>query len=396
MSTLYAFSHNLKKLNSEHKYSDTLLLFKNQKGSFPLEEIGKNKFIVNEMMIALIETGNDDALFSFLSVYQTKPDVHCFPYLLKRIKEKTTIPWNFVIKFCDLVEVGQLDSTCKKIEVERKGIIKEMELASAQEEWYALKTKALFETNQYEECGELSKEALGHFEKFHYSYDVWFARRIALCKKKTGKPTEALQELLALLKMKKEWFIQSEVAELYFELGDSEKALKFAIDAILNFGDLAYKVGLIKLIADILNLKGEDQWAFKHYSLSRLLREKENWNIPSILLQKINHFNFKAIAIENLPQLVAELTNYWKKAQPQRKKLEIRSQKYKGLITKILHNDANGIDGFIREGHESLYFRINHDNSVSNRIKTGIKAEFEKIYSQKHNRMNAFHIKLSD
>ncbi len=266
MSTLYAFSQNLKKLNSEQKFSEALSYFKSQKSSFPITEIGNNKFIVNEMMIALIETSNYDALISFLSIYQTKPDAPSFPYLLKRVKEKTTTPWDFVNKFCDLVEVQQLDTTCKKIEIERKGVRKEMELASAQEEWYALKTKALFETGQYETCSAMSKEALGYFEKFHYSYDVWFARRIARCKKQTGKTTEALQELLALLKKKKDWFIQSEIAGIYFELNEPENALKFAIEAIQNFGDLEYKVGLIILIADILCQKGENQWAFKHIS----------------------------------------------------------------------------------------------------------------------------------
>jgi tetratricopeptide (TPR) repeat protein len=396
MSTLYAFSQNLKKLNGEQKFSESLLYFKSLKSSFSTTEIGNNKFIVNDMMIALIETSNYDALFSFLSIYQTKPDAPSFPYLLKRVKEKTTTPWDFVNKFCDLVEVQQLETTCKKIEIERKGVRKELELASAQEEWYALKTKALFETGQYEACSAMSKEALGYFEKFHYSYDVWFARRIALCKKQTGKTIEALQELLALLKKKKDWFIQSEIAGIYFELNEPENALKFAIEAIQNFGDLEYKVGLIILIADILCQKGENQWAFKHYTLSKLLREMENWNVPSSLIQKINKFDYQAITEDEISQLIAELTIFWKNALPERKKLETRLRKYTGLITKILHNDINGIDGFIQEGLENLYFRTRYDVSMSNRITAGVKVEFEKRLSEKHNKMNAINIKLYD
>lgn len=396
MSTLFAFSQHLKMLNNEQKYSEALLHFKSQKSSFTPNEIGNNKFIVNEMLVALLETGNYEALFSFLVTFQTNPSIQSFPYLLKRIKDKTAVPWNFVCKFCDLVDVVQLESTCRKIEIERKGVRKEMELASAQEEWYALKTKALFETGQYEACSELSKVALGYFEKFHYSYDIWFARRIALCKKQTGKTTEALQELLSLLKKKKEWFIQSEIAGLYWELNEPDNALKFAIEAMLNFGDLEYKVGLITMIADILNHKGDVQWAYKHYVLSKLLREQENWNIPSILLQKINRYNFQAIEMNQISGLVIELTNYWKTTQPPRKKLEIRSQKYAGHIAKILHNDPNGIDGFIRDGNEQFYFRINYDLTISHRIKSGNKVEFEKKYSEKYNKVNAIHIKLCD
>jgi tetratricopeptide (TPR) repeat protein len=396
MSTLYSFSQNLKSLNSEHKYSETLLSFKDQKRQFTIGEIGQNKFIVNDMMIALIETNNYSGFFSFLSIYQAKPDVRSFPYLLKRVKDKTTIPWDFVNKFCDLVDVIQLDTTCQKIEIERKGVKKEMELSSSQEEWYALKTKALFETGQYESCAELSKQALANLERFHYSYDVWFAHRIALCKKKTGKTTESLQELLFLLKKKKEWFIQSEIAGLYFELNDPENALKFAIEGMLNFGELAYKVGLITLIADILSKKGENLWAFKHYTLSKLLREQEEWNIPSSLTQNINSFDYQPIEGGKISQLTNELKLYWKKAFPERKKLETGSRQYTGRIAKIMHNDEKGIDGFIREGDEELYFRIKFDVSISILIKTGRRVQFEKKYSDKFLKMNAINLKIVD
>ena len=82
---------------------------------------------------------------------------------------------------------------------------------------------------QYQECFEVSKQALEAFEKFHYSNDIWFARRIALSKKFLGNSTDALNELLLVLKRKREWFIQSEVAEIYKENGDFDTAFKYAI-----------------------------------------------------------------------------------------------------------------------------------------------------------------------
>ena len=54
----------------------------------------------------------------------------------------------------DLVSVESLDTTCETREVERKGITKSMEFASDKENWFGFKTKALFETQHYQECFE--------------------------------------------------------------------------------------------------------------------------------------------------------------------------------------------------------------------------------------------------
>jgi len=120
-----------------------------------------------------------------------------FPFLLKKFKNKPSVNWNTINYFCDLVSFDQLDTECKIYEVERKGARKPMEFASAREDWFATKTKALFELKQYQECFELSKKALELFDKFHYSNEVWFARRIALSKKHLGKSEDALNELLS-------------------------------------------------------------------------------------------------------------------------------------------------------------------------------------------------------
>jgi len=186
-----------------------------------------------------------------------------------------------------------------------------MELASSKENRYAIKTKALLETQQYEECFNLSKKALESFKKFHYSNDVWFARRIALSKKGLGNPEDALNELLHILDRKKEWFIQSEVAEIYKEKGDIDNAFQYAMDAINNFGDIEYKVGLLVSIAELLIKKGEEELAFKHYLLSKLLRQEEEWKVPENLSNIIDKSSFNQTSINDLPKLKAELKKYW-------------------------------------------------------------------------------------
>src|SRR5690606_591596 len=277
-----------------------------------------------------------------------------FGYLLKKFKDKPSVNWTVVNRFCDLVSVDTLETECKTIEVERKGEKKPMELASDKENWYAFKTKSLFETQQYQECFEISKKALETFEKFHYSNEIWFARRIALSKKHLGNSADALNELLQVLRRKKEWFIQTEVAEIYKENGDFDKAFKYAIEAINNFGDLEYKVGLLVQLAEILEKKQEKELAFKHYSLSKLLRQQEEWKDPQTIEYALQKLGFAQISMEQLPNLKKELKNYWNtfKQKPIGvKKIVgkpidlntigklIPSEKYEGVITKILHEN---------------------------------------------------------
>jgi hypothetical protein len=196
-----------------------------------------------ESYFPLILRFNNDFNYSVVS--------NLFLIVLKIEKKKPSPSWKFINEFCCLISPDYLKTDCRTIDVERKGEKKPMELASDKENWYAYKSKALIKQEMFQDCYDISKEALETFSNFHYSNDVWFARRIALSKKYLGNPTDAIAELLQILKRKKEWFIQKELAELYKEAGDYESAFKFAILAINNFGDLEYKVALLYLLAPI-------------------------------------------------------------------------------------------------------------------------------------------------
>ena len=381
---LFDFSQSIKTLNKEKKFAEALQFFKDNKTAFTPEQIGLNKYIVYEMISALIETNHYDVIFTFIEQHNVVLDEKNFGYLLKKFKDKPSVNWTVVNKFCDLVSVEALDTKCRTIEVERKGGKKSMELASDKENWYAFKTKALFETQQYQECFEVSKQALEAFEKFHYSNDIWFARRIALSKKHLGNPIEALNELLKILRRKKEWFIQSEVAEIYKENGDFDNAFKYAIEAINNFGDLEYKVGLLVLIADILEKKQENELSFKHYMLSKLLRLQEEWKIPQTLDYALQNLGFTQIPIEQLPSLKKELKNYWNTFKPQQTRPTTNgnttnnNQQQTGKIDKILHNDEKGADGFIKyDNNKSIYFRLQATDELIKSLNIGFEVIFK-------------------
>ena len=381
---LFDFSQSIKTLNKEKKFAEALQFFKDNKTAFTPEQIGLNKFIVYEMISALIETNRYDVIFAFIEQHNVVLAPKDFGFLLKKFKDKPSVNWTVVNKFCDLVSVEALDTECRTIEVERKGEKKPMELASDKENWYAFKTKSLFETQQYQECFEVSKQALEAFEKFHYSNEIWFARRIALSKKHLGNSDEALNELLKILRRKKEWFIQSEVAEIYKEKEDFDNAFKYAIEAINNFGDLEYKVGLLVLIADILEKKQENKLSFKHYMLSKLLRQQEEWKVPQTLDYALQNLGFAQIPIEHLPSLKRELKNYWNTFKPQHTRpitngnTTNNNQQQTGKIDKILHNDEKGVDGFIKyDNNKSVYFRLQATDELIKSLNIGFEVTFK-------------------
>ncbi|SVD36142.1 uncharacterized protein METZ01_LOCUS388996, partial [marine metagenome] len=112
-----------------------------------------------------------------------------FSIVLKSEKQKPNTNWELINNFCDEFDPNNLSVECRTTKVERKGKMRDMELASDREFWFAYKTKALFKLEDWAQCFELSKKALASFKVFHYSNDIWFARRIALCKKNLGNPS---------------------------------------------------------------------------------------------------------------------------------------------------------------------------------------------------------------
>ncbi len=406
MASLFDFSQAISKLNKEKMFSDALKYFKGNKSEFTPVQIGANKFIVYEVIAALIELNHYDAVFAFIEQHKVILESKSFSFLLKKVKNKTTPNWIFTNKFCDLVSVDSLSTECRTGEVVVKGEKKETEFASNKEDWYAIKTKALFETKQYEECFDLSKIALHAFEKFHYSNDTWFVRKIALCKKHLGKSEEAITELQQVLSRKKEWYIQKELAELYFEKGETEKAFKLSIDAANNFGDLDYKIDLLVLLGKLLEIKEEKDLAFKHYNLSKLLRIREDenkikWSVPNELYNKLKSFGIQEAPLDKLSELKRELKKYWDSFKPQqqpqgnRTQSQTNNQHFTGNIFKILHNDEKGADGFLKfDANKSIYFRVSATDEIIKKIIIGLEVEFEILSATDDKKERAMQLKI--
>lgn len=324
-----------------------------------------------------------------------------FSIVLKSEKKKPAPNWKLVNDFCSQIDPTLLSTDCSSIQVERKGRTKDMELASDFENWYAYKTKALMKLGEWQECFDTSKEALEKIENFHYSNDVWFSRRVALSKKNLGNTEDTIEELETILKRKREWFIQKELAELYFEKDAFDTAFKMAIDAINNFGPLEFKVDLLFLIAKILNKQGESDLSFKHFSLSKLVRQDEEWKVPQKLFDELNQFDQNEIPLSELKSLKSELKKYWngfnKNDKRQRSpKHRNNSDNLQGEIIKLLHDNERGKDGFIKSDNNEFYFSASPNWHLTSDLIVGKKVIFKVIPANDGKKEHTRIIKLVD
>lgn len=333
-----------------------------------------------ETLIPILNTLNSE--------YTKTLSSNLFTIVLKSEKNKPSPNWKLVNEFCNKIDRYKLFKECSTIKVERNGQLKDMELASDFENWYAYKTKALTKLGEWQECFDLSKEALEKIDKFHYSNDVWFSRRVALSKRNLGNTDDTIQELQSILKKKREWFIQKELAELYFEKGNIESALKQASDAMNNFGPLEFKVDLLFLLGKILKYQDKLELSFQHFSLSKLIRQAEEWKLPQKLVDELRTFTFSEIPQSDFKKLKNELQKYWDSFKSQQKETlnrprifdiskTAKDQNLEGEIVRILHDNERGKVGFIKSNEKKFYFSVNLKFHSISKIAVGTKVLFE-------------------
>lgn len=248
---------------------------------------------------------------------------------------------------------------------------RQKELASDFENWHAQKAKALFELGKFQECITFSNEVLNKGILKHYDYDIWFKRRIGLCHYKLNDLNKALSYLSEVIKYKKDWFIQKDIAEIFYELGEYEKALKYAIDAALNRGEQKYKCDLYILLYKILKNTPDQEVALKHLQLAAAIKIKEEWKLGETLSNYLSENKLSAEGID-FKLLEKEL------------KLFYHSKLKTGTLQKI--NPQSKI-GFINSNGSSIFFRFNAFSGSPSKIKDNIEVYFSDdiSYDRKRN-----------
>jgi len=416
---LYEFSKEISNLKKQGTYTQALQFFKENKHNFKIEEIKNNKWLIADIITCLRKTNQSKFIHTFLQNFNIRIDENTeelilnaygwclydniknkvytkyqiienllypinllsisnsnFSYTIisnvlregfKVAKEHQNQDYNFTNDFCDLFDRNILSIECNSFEINGKIT----EQASDKEKWYSEKSKSLFELKKFQECFDISKEALESIDNFHNNNDLWFARRIALSKKELGNIDEAINDLEAIYKKKRDWFIQKEIAELYFDKNDMDNAFKNAISAISNKGKLEFKIGLIFLLGKILKNKNELDLAYQHFLLVKKIREENQWKLLDELIAEIN-----SLAINDeyeTKQLIKNLKKYWVSFLP---KKELKQ----GKVKKILNDNERGKNGFIYcNNDKEYYFTIPPHINFIDKIVENIKVSFEVI-----------------
>lgn len=308
--------------------------------------------------------------------------------VLDYLTSKKIFPAKDIIKWTDKIDPSDLSLECYSFQ-DKSG--EKKELPSEREKWYALRTKALEKIGCYNECLQLSEQALVAIDKFHYNNDIWFKRRIALSQWQLGQPQKAIDLLKSILNQRKEWFIQHEIANFYFELGQPDEALKYAVDSALNFGELKFKWQLFLLMGKIFKTQSKMDIAQKHILLAFKLREESGWKkVPQDLLEIIKEFNIDTTTSISIDDIYSELKKIWQSIR------QSRLPQCNGVIKTIL---LNNLAGFISGNNgKDYYFKIKNFLGRKDRVKLGLPVTFyiEKSFDKKKGRESEIAVDIKE
>ncbi|HAJ99937.1 MAG TPA: hypothetical protein DCM62_07920 [Bacteroidales bacterium] len=280
------------------------------------------------------------------------------------------------------VDPQQLSHQCRIVQTTIKGHIKDIELASDQEKWFMLSTKILYSQAKYDECIDACNRAFGMVQKFHQGNQIWISRRLALSMKQKGMGAKAIEMMETIYQKKKDWFIEKELAELFFENRQSHKAMQMAILACEKGGYSEYKVGLFELVGDIFHAtKKMEQAACQAYTLAAMVRNTQNWKLTEKLREKLE--SCQDFTAQGLTDYYQACIVHWKKlvygdnASPTTQSTQVH--KGIGKVTRVLNTGSNG-DGFITdEQGRGIYFRFNKCQIANELICEGLAVKFHAI-----------------
>jgi tetratricopeptide (TPR) repeat protein len=327
----------------------------------------EDRFLKAGMGIMKISRQNDQYSPYTLAVFK----------ILNYLSEKPNYPADKIAEWTEKLNPEQLDATPFAF-TDKDGNLKE--IASKKEQYYMWRTKALLEKGLFDECLKTCQKALDEFEKLHYGNEIWFAWRIALCYEGLEKSDIALEKLIALLNKKKEWFIQKEIAGIYFLRNDLKHALKYAVDSALNSDNSDKKLSLYKLLAGILKGKNQIEEARKHIEWVYHTKRLNDHRIDDETRKLVDIFQIDITKNVDMKELKNDLKNIWEK-------LKYDSQEqFSGVIKSIL---PNGKAGFVEtEGKKSYYFQFRDFKGSHNLIVLGQKVTFflEEGFDVKKNR----------
>lgn len=271
------------------------------------------------------------------------------------------------------LDVNFLSDSAKSIETEERG---EVELSSDLEKYFALKTKALFKLGEFEACRDQCRIGLGLFQKFHYNNDLWFKMRIALSEDKLGNheiSEHLLKELLVSKAGSDKWFLYRDIAEVYFEQSDFNKAWKFAVDAAFYGNEPHFLIGLYLLQARILiKINRPTEGKILAELVAAILKEQQ-WSDKAEYNKLFQFHQIDRQSLRPINEIIKEARLFWSRERYG------NSPKLTGVVISI---SKNGKTGRIKEKSGTIVDF--HKKDLQKKMKTiedikGASVEFFKI-----------------
>lgn len=280
--------------------------------------------------------------------------------VLKFYKSKQNFEAEKIDQWLNQLDPSKLSQETYKLMINNK----ETEQQSYKESWYALKSKVYEHLELYEDVLKITQEALEIFPKLHNNNNIWFRRRMATALWKLGDEEQAIKILEELIKYRREWYIYMDLYRIYVSNGEDQKALTYAIDAILSHGDDSKKINVFSQTAKLLQKIGDDKSnIIKQYVIKLKLENLWRMSREENSIYESNKESIDTYSIERYKKAVMKIAYdlKWKDAE-----------KYIGLISKIFSDKKAG---FINCNNNSYYFRMNEVKD-KRQIAEGQKVKF--------------------
>lgn len=272
-------------------------------------------------------------------------------------------PWEELEGWLRQLDPDQLSREVFRV-TDSRGKVREF--ASLQEEWYSAMIRVEAGRGRAEALLELLAEGRRRGIRWHYSNDVWFARKEAFALRQLGWRAEAEQILRRLAERKPEWFLLQDLAET---VEDQAEALRLLFRAALSPGDNDKKVRLyMKLYEALAAQPAQAAEARQHLWLAALLRQANNWSVPAEMEAALAQTG--AVPAQASPaSIIQHLRPWW----------EARSREGVALQEGVIdHLLPGGHAGFIRAaGGEKYYFSVRDAGQLGHRMAAGLAVRFE-------------------
>lgn len=276
------------------------------------------------------------------------------------------LKWEVVIKWLKTIDPQKLNTEeFRGTNSEGKHFVKQ----SPKETYYHKYSKALYETEQFQESLIMSDEGLSYFPN-----SIWLQYNKAMALRKLKRYQESINLLKMIILKKKEWFLFLELAASYYCLKDYSAAYKIFLEACnssVRIPTPEYRYELYYLGALILEKQGQQKNANLHTLLSYKLCSENLWKVPDYIK---NYISSKNISDERRStEIFKELSKFWKEEY---KKL---LPSFTGKINRIFEN---GLGGFIQiDKNSSIYFNKKDIIGKYKTIEPGLNVKFNKKMS---------------